>query len=243
MNPGFAVMSGIAALLGLLCLWFWKKFHDETALMAATPTSRASDVAALAPGTIVEVKGTIRCDAPIAGEFSKQACAYSKSEIERKETRWKDGKREYYYATERSTERHAPFHVEDESGRVPVNAEGASVEAVQVYNEDANSAAENVVSAVLALTTMGSYERRFKESILAPDSWVYVLGTVLEGGVIGAAPHGAKIKEFIVTYKTEEERSKSSQLMAWIMMGIALVLFAAAVAALIAAFKYPVPMK
>jgi len=60
MNPVFAVLSGVVALLGLVCLWFWKKLRDEVALIAATPTSRATDVAALAPGTLVEVKGTIR---------------------------------------------------------------------------------------------------------------------------------------------------------------------------------------
>jgi hypothetical protein len=87
MNPVFAVLSGVVALLGLVCLWFWKKLRDEVALIAATPTSRATDVAALAPGTLVEVKGTIRCAAPLTGEFSKQTCVYSRSEIERKETR------------------------------------------------------------------------------------------------------------------------------------------------------------
>lgn len=239
MNPGFAVASGIAALLGLVCLWFCKKYRDETALMAATPTSRACDVATLAPGTVVEVKGTIRCAAPLSGEFSKQACVYSKSEIERKEVRWKDGKRETHYVTERSTERHAPFHVEDASGRVPVRGEGASVEAVQVYNENANTTTESVVSTVLSLTGQGSYERRYKESILAPDIPVYVLGTVLDGGVIGAAPHGAKIKDFIVTYKSEEERTRSSARAAIFLLITGLVLFVAAVVALGAAFKYP----
>jgi hypothetical protein len=240
MNAGFAVASGVLVLLGLVCLWFWKKFRDETALIAATPTSRACDVAALAPGTVAEVKGTIRCDAPLAGEFSKQACVYSKSEVERKETRWKDGKRETYYVNERSTERHAPFFVEDASGRVPVRSEGASVEAVEVFNESGNTTTESVVSVVMSLAGAGSYDRRFKESILKPDIPVYVLGTVVEGGAIGAAPHGAKIKEFIVTYKSEEERVKSSGRTAIVLLIIALALFAAAVAALVAAFKYPV---
>ena len=238
MNPGFAVASGVAALLGVVCLWFWKKYRDETALMTATPTSRAADVAALAPGTVVEVKGTIRCSAPLSGEFSKQACVYSKSEIERKEVRWKDGKRETHYVTESSVERHAPFQVEDASGRVPVRGGGASVEAVQVYNENANTTAESVVSTVLALTGQGSYERRYKESILAPDIPVYVLGTVTDGGVIGAAPHGAKVKDFIITHKSEEARARSSSRTAIVLLIIGVVLFVAAVVALVAAFKY-----
>jgi E3 Ubiquitin ligase len=239
MNPAFAIASGVAALLGLLCLWFWKKYRDEVALMAATPTSRAADVAALAPGTIVEVKGTIRCAAPLSGEFSRKTCVYSKSEIERKEERWKDGKRETHYVTESSVERHAPFQVEDASGRVPVRGDGASVEAVQVYNENANTTAESVVSTVLSLTGQGNYERRYKESILAPDIPVYVLGTVQQGGVIGAAPHGAKIKEFIITYKSEEERTRSSGRTAMVLLIIGVVLFIGAAVSLGTAFKYP----
>jgi hypothetical protein len=237
MNPGFAVLAGIVALLGLGSLWFWKKFRDEAALMAATPTSRAADVAALPPGTVVEVKGTIRCEAPIAGEFSKKTCVYSKSEVEREEVRWRDGKRETSWVNERTTERHAPFYVEDASGRVLVRGESATVEAVEVYNESGNTAAENVLSLGLTLLGAGSSDRRLKEHILAPDIPVYVLGTVNEGGVIGAAPHGAKIKEFLITYKSEEERTRSSRNVAIVMLVIAVALFAGAAAALWAAFK------
>ncbi len=235
MNTGLAILSGILALLGLAALWFWKKFRDETALMAATQTSRASDIASLAPGTVVEVKGTIRCDAPLAGEFSQRACVYSLSVIEREEVRVRDGKRERHTVTERSTERHAPFYVEDASGRVLVRPEGASVEAVEVFNESGNTTAESVISLATSLLGAGSQDRRFKESILAPDIPVYVLGTVLEAGVIGAAPRGAKIKQFIVTYKSEEERASSSRTTAIILLVIAVALFAGAAASLYAA--------
>ncbi len=122
---------------------------------------------------------------------------------------------------------------------MPVRGEGASVDAVQVYNENANTTAESVVSAVLSLAGQGSYERRYKESVLAPDIPVFVLGTVHEGGVIGAAPPGAKVKEFIITYKSKEQRTRSSGRMEIVMMVIAVVLFAAAAGSLIAAFKYP----
>lgn len=239
MNWGFAVVSGVLALLGLLCLWFWKKFRDEVALMAGTETSRAADVAALAPGTRVEVKGTIRCDAPLTGEFSQQACVYSLSVVEREEERWRDGKRETHTVTERSTERHAPFQVEDDSGRVLVNAEGASVTAVKVFDESGNSTAESVISLATSLLGAGSNDRRFRESILAPGIPVYVLGTVQQDGAIGKAPGSAKAKEFIVTHKSEEERAKSSNTMSIVLVLLALALFGGATASLWATFAYP----
>ena len=53
MNWGFIAVSGVLVLLGLVCLWFWHKFREEVAVMAATPTSRAVDVKTLAPGSVV----------------------------------------------------------------------------------------------------------------------------------------------------------------------------------------------
>jgi hypothetical protein len=237
MNTGLLIVAGILALAGLICLWFWKKLRDEVALMAATPTSRASDVAAAAPGSIVAVSGTIRCTAPIAGEFSKQACVFSRSEIEREEETWRDGKRETRWVTERTTERHAPFQVEDASGRVSVNAEGATVEAVQVYDQRGGSAAEAIASIGLSLLGAGNVERRYRESILAPDTPVYVLGAAIAGGAVGAPAHGAKIKEFLITYKSKEQRARSSRRTAVVMLVIAVLLFAGTLACLYGAMK------
>ena len=239
MNTVLAIVSGFVALFGLGCLWFWKKLRDEIALMAATTTSRAADIAKLAPGAIAEVAGTIRCAAPLTGEFSKKPCVFSRSEIERKEERWRDGKRETEYVNERTTERHAPFDVEDASGRVAIDAEGATVEAVEVYNQIGNSTAETVMSVVMSVAGSGSYERRYKESILAPDIPVYVLGTVIAGGALGKAPHGAKVKEFLITYKSKAERARSSRRTSIIMLILAILFFAGALAILIAAIKNP----
>ena len=240
MNMGFTIFAGVLALIGLICLWFWKKFREEVALMAALQTSQAADIAKTAPGTVVEVKGTIRCAAPIEGEFSKQRCVYSKSEIEREEVEYRDGKRETRWVNERTIERHAPFQVEDASGRVAVNAEGASVEAVEVYNQSGTSAAEAVVSIGLSLLGAGSYERRYKEYILAPDIPVYVLGTALAGGGIGAAAKGAKVKEFLITYKSKEQHARSSHTVSIVMLCVAIVLLAGALGALYAAVTHPV---
>jgi hypothetical protein len=207
--------------------------------MAATPTSSAADVAKLAPGTTVEVKGTIRCAKPMTGSFSQQLCVYAKSEIERKEVRWRDGKREEHYVTESSEEHHVPFYVEDASGSILVQPQDASFEAVQVYNQSGNSAVESLVSIGMSLAGAGSQDRRYKESILAPDIPVYVLGTVIAGGAVGAAPKDAVVKDFIITHRSEEARTRSSNITAIVLVVIAVALAAGAVWALWAAVKYP----
>lgn len=237
-NWGFAVVSGIAAAGGLACLWGWTRFRAEVALMAATKTSRAADVATITPGTPVEVKGTIRCDAPLTGEFSQQACVFSRSVVERRETRWKDGKSETHYVTERSTDRHAPFHVEDESGRVLVHGQDATVTAQEVFHGSGNTTADNLVNLATSIMGAGSNDRRFKESILSPGQPVYVLGTVRQGGVIGAAPEGAAVREFIITYETEEQRTRSSRTMSIVLVVLSVVLLAGAAWGFWAMFKY-----
>ena len=52
-----------------------------------------------------------------------------------------------------------------------------------------------------------SYTR--KESILAPDIPVYVLGEVQQGGLIGKPASGSNNKIFVISHKSEEERTKS----------------------------------
>ena len=71
------------------------------------------------------------------------------------------------------------------------------------------------------------YQR--KESILAPDIPIYVLGEVREGGLIGKPAGGSKNKTFVISHKSEEERTKSlTSTTRWLLI-IALVLFVAAV--------------
>jgi hypothetical protein len=237
MNWVLLAVSGVCLLLALGAVWWAQTYRREIALMAATQTSRAADVGKLAPGTVVEVKGTIRCDTPMTGSFSQRPCIYAKSVVERKERRVRDGKTEYHTVTESSVENHVPFHVEDDSGRVLVQPQGASVEARQVFNESGNTGLESLVSLSMSLAGAGSQDRRFIESILAPDIPVYVLGAVLQGGAIGAPAPDAAVKDFIITYQSEEARATSSNRMAIFLFVCAALLAGGAVWALIAAMK------
>ncbi len=83
MNLVLGICAAVAALVGLGLLWWRSRVGREIALMASLETSGAGSVAAIAPGTLVEVKGTLRVRVPLKAEFSGQPCAYYKSEIER----------------------------------------------------------------------------------------------------------------------------------------------------------------
>src|SRR3712207_6745998 len=132
----FAIIFLVA---GGVMLYFRSRSQHKAGLMSQTETSNASDVSSLAPGTLVEVKGTLRCEEPLTSEMSEKACAYYVSTVTR-EYLERDHDDDDDVGSDRRTEiisqneQFAPFSVEDETGSVPVNAEGAEVDARQVVN-------------------------------------------------------------------------------------------------------------
>ena len=216
MNPVLAIIAAVAALAGLGLLWWRRSVGREIAVMAETPTTPAGGVAKLAPGTLTEVKGTLR--EPLTGEFSNKPCAYFKAEIEREETYWE---RDSQGRSQRRTRtsivytnmKYGACLIQDESGRVGIDFDGATVEATEVVNEPTTAPgagnASGVIGGILsALSSTNSTYRR-KESILAPDIPVFVLGEVQQAGLIGKPAQGSKNKLFVISHKSAEERTKA----------------------------------
>src|SRR3712207_1785691 len=120
-------------------LYFRNRAKQKAALMGQTETSNASDVSGLAPGTLVEVKGTLRCEEPLTSEMAGERCAYYSSKVVR-EYRESDYDDDDDVGSDRRSEvvahneQFAPFTVADSTGSVAVNAEGAEVDARQVVN-------------------------------------------------------------------------------------------------------------
>src|SRR4051812_12445119 len=151
--------------------------------MAATQTSKASDVAKLAPGTIVEVKGNLRCQAPLKGEFSQETCAYFWAKTDREEVYYErdsQGRNERKTRTQtiHSNIRFAPCLVQDQSGAVALNVDGAEVEGEQVVNRREREQ-QGVTSVLVSLATGGGGgDLIHTETILRLDIPIYVLGEV-----------------------------------------------------------------
>jgi hypothetical protein len=202
---------------GGVVLYFRSRTLGKAGLMQEVSTSAASEVAALAPGTLVELKGTLRCDSPLVSEMAEQDCAYYSSRVVREYTE-EDRHDDEVGSNRRSetlshNERFAPFAVEDATGKVPVNAESAEVDAKQVvdrFERDAGGAGISFKGVTLRL---GGGERtigyRYTESILPVDAPVYVLGAVREDGTVGPPPPGDKDSRFLVSYRSEEELGES----------------------------------
>jgi hypothetical protein len=212
----FAVIFLVA---GGVLLYFRNKNKQKAALMGQTETSGASDVSGLAPGTLVEVKGTLRCEEPLVSEMAEKNCAYYSSKVIREymerdyddDNRAGSDRRSEVIA---QNEQFAPFTVEDSTGSVAVNADGAEVDAKQVVNRFERYTGGEGPSISLGGATihLGGGERtlgyRYTESILPVDAPVYVLGTVQEEGGIGA-PSGEEEQRFVVSHRSEEALGQS----------------------------------
>ncbi|HEY6673866.1 MAG TPA: E3 ubiquitin ligase family protein [Rubrobacteraceae bacterium] len=211
----FAVIFLVA---GIALLYFRNKNKQKAALMGQTETSGASDVSGLAPGTLVEVKGTLRCEEPLSSEMAGEKCAYYSSKVIR-EYMERDYDDDDVGSDRRSevvahNEQFAPFVVEDSTGTVAVNAEGAEMDAKQVVNRFERNTGSEGPSISLGGTTihLGGGERtlgyRYTETILPVDAPVYVLGTVQQGGGIGT-PSGDEEHRFVISHRSEEALGQS----------------------------------
>jgi E3 Ubiquitin ligase len=212
----FAVVFLVA---GGVLLYFRNRTRQKSALMSQTETSAASEVGGLAPGTLAEVKGTIRCEEPLTSEMAEKTCAYYSSTVTR-EYLERDHDDDNDVGSDRRSEiiaqnvQFAPFVVEDDSGSVAVDAEGAEVDARQVVNRfDRDTGNEGSISLGGVTVNLGGGERtigyRYTESILPVDESVYVLGTVQEDGGIGAAQSGEEGRRFVVSHRSEEALGQS----------------------------------
>ena len=212
----FLLIGIVLLVVGGVLLYFRRRTQRKAAVMQQTETSGAGEASGLSPGTLVEVKGTLRCGDPLESEMAKERCAYYRATITREYLR-EDHDDDDVGSNRRSeilsqNELFAPFSVEDDSGSVPVNAEGAEVDARQVvsrFERDLDSG----FSIGGFQVRIGEGERtlgyRYTESILPVDAPVYVLGAAQEDGSIGAPQPGGEGQRFVVSYRSEEALSGS----------------------------------
>lgn len=212
------LLVGVALwVAGGVLLYLRSRTQRKAGVMSRIETSGAGEVAALAPGTLVEVKGDLRCDAPLVSEMAGQSCAYYSSRVIREYLRQDrdddDAGSDRRSETISQTERFAPFFVEDATGRVAVNAEGAEVDAKQVMDRfERDTGGGPSISLAGVTLNLGRGERtigyRYVESVLPVDVPVYVLGAVQAGGVVGDVPEGEDAR-FIVSHRSEEALGQS----------------------------------
>ena len=239
-------LFGVALLVAAgVVLFFRRRTMGKAAAMGAAETSDAVDAASLAPGSVVEVKGTLRCETPLQSEMAGETCAYYSARVAREYIREDrdddDAGSDRRSETISHNERFAPFSVEDATGSVAVNAEGAEMDAREVVDRFERHTGGRSVTVAGVTLNLGGGERtlgfRHVEEILPVDAPVYVLGAVLQDGTIGAPDPGGE-NRFVVSHRSEEalarQLGKDARLLGLVAAGLAalgLVFLAVGVAA------------
>jgi hypothetical protein len=223
------IIGLVFCVVGVVLLMVARGGARKAALIQQIPTSPATSVASQPPGTLVEVKGTLRCDAPIAAELPRRTCAYTSLVVEReREVREQDANNEWKTNRQSETVSHtslgSPFYVEDSSGQVLVRPDGADVDAMTVVDrfEQANSGTTLSIGGLTLNLGVGddTVGYRYRESILPVDGPVYVLGVVAGDGSIGSPAHGRSDQAFTISYRSEETLVRStSQAAFWLRVG------------------------
>lgn len=212
------VLVGVAVWVAAgVLLYFRRKTLQKTEAMRRVETSRAADVSRMTPGEPVEVTGTLRCGSPLTSEMARHTCAYYHSRVIREyEERYRDSEGRSRTSrrseTVASSERFAPFVVEDESGKVGVHGEGAEVDALEIINRfERDPGSGSSITLGGFTVSLGGGDRtigyRYVESVLNPDAPVYVLGVVRPDGEIGAPGEDGEGR-FIISYRSEAELEK-----------------------------------
>jgi hypothetical protein len=238
-NVGLLGLAIALAVGAALLLWWRTRVGGQIALMANTATSKAADVARMPAGSVVELKGVLRCAAPLTAEYSQQPSIHFKAEMIREEVYYDTDSSGKQRRNMRRTILHAnlgqaPFTIEDETGAVAVNLEGAEVEAPETVNRVVNQHSA-MLGKLLSNLSGGNNHDTFREIefALSPDIPGYVLGEVQPDGTVGKPAPGSANKVFVVSHKSEEERSRELGSTMTIMLWSSVLLFAAAAGVLV----------
>jgi uncharacterized membrane protein len=170
----------------------------------------------------IKLSGLIRCDRPLTSELKQEACVHYQMSVTREyeaTVTKRDSQGKSHRETERGSEtiasnqRSQPFYLEDATGRIEVNPDGAQIETIKVLNDFRQEAATGGVisyggfSVVLGQNpsdrrTLGY---RYSESILPVDQRVLVVGMLSDssGSLIVQKPIQSS-NQFIIALKDEE---------------------------------------
>ncbi len=200
----------------------------------------------------VEVKGTVVCDEPLLAELSETSCVYYAMKVawEFEEIFYEDNERTKVSHSREGSEvlaqekRLVPFCVEDYTGRILIDPEGAEIIAAKTLSHvetDEGSPDSVITKGAFAMDApwLTSLEERqpreyhFEEEAIPVGAEVYVLGeTALRDGelVLQRPGRGGK---FLISVMREEELLSGAKktmfawrLSAWLcaLLGLAMIL-------------------
>lgn len=224
----------IAAGVGLF--FYHRSLQDKLLEIKDVKTHQAGELLQLAkdvagemgPGffnKVTEVKGRIVCDQPLTSELAQVPCVHYSMTVthEYEEDYWEtddNGNREQKTRkgsdTVASNSRSVNFYVEDATGRVKVDPDGASLDTEKALSKFETSGGANLRMGSFSFQARAlsgnrrSLGYRYEEQIVPVGRDVYVLGEASDrDGELSVLKPGKG--KFIISLKSEEELVQGTQ--------------------------------
>lgn len=264
------LIVGIGAVgIGVILLIVRTTQVKKGVLIAGTETSRAGELQETAKSVaqeigagsfnqFVKIKGTIVCDTPLTSELAKLPCVYYSMTITREweETYWdKDSEGKSVQRTRRgsdimaSNSRSTIFYIDDGSGRIRVNPNGAEFIKEKAFSQFQPGEVQGSTLRIGSLSftignipmSVGSGRRtlgyHYEEHIIPVGKPVYIMGEASDaGGELTVIKPTGKGKKFLISVKTEEELLKSISTAKLVLLIIACLLLAGGAVLIILSF-------
>jgi hypothetical protein len=226
----------ITAGIGLVCLIGYRRTRQQLRLLRLVATCPIAELHERIPGEMVEITGTVHCATPLRSEYTGQPCVYYRTVTERvveRQGRSKKGGRLSEVVAQ--NEQRIAFEVDDGTGRVAVDPVGAEIDGRKLL--DRFEPVENGKGATLRIAGM-SVEvraaewrtlgyRKIEETVLVGYP-VYVLGVLQDDGSIGRPPEGSRLREFLISARSEEELATSLRQRSYLFLAGAITSFVVA---------------
>lgn len=234
-----AIIGFILIGIGIVLFFVQKSQRNKAFSIRTARTAKVAELAQMSQAIAqeigggdwrdyVKVTGTIECEHPIISQLKQEPCVYYKMEVKREYeetvTR-KDEEGKTYQETQRGSEvisshkQSTPFQLNDQTGYVSVNPDGADIEVIKILDEFRQEQSRGGLlsfgqfSLALGNETFGGRRTlgyHYSESILPLRRRALVVGTVSDSGgeLTLQKPTDGKQK-FIITLKTAEELTQA----------------------------------
>lgn len=233
------ILGGILIMIGIVLYFVHRRHTSRLRQMKGLQTSTvkalqetaqavAQAIGAGSWGEYVEVKGMVGCDRPLISELTQTPCVHYQMQVVREYEETEidnDGDRQTRKRSDTvsSHQQSIPFWIDDGTGQIHIDPDGADIDTVQVLNDfrPESSIGAQISFGSFTFNLGGNIEigsggrtlgYRFVEKVLPLERRVYVLAKACDhSGSLTLVKPTQSGQTFLISLKSEEQLTASTQ--------------------------------